>query len=939
MNKKLRKSGIDIIGDFPWGVHFCQFYRTKEDLTEILVPYFKAGLENNEFCIWITSQSLEVEEVNEALRKAIPDFDVYLKKGQIEIIPYTSWYAKEGIFNSERVLNYLVEKTNQVLERNYEGLRLGGNSFRLKREDWGNFIDYEKKVDTIISKYHIITLCTYSLDAHDITEAMDIAAKHQFTLFKKDGKWELIDNFGRKNISYRKRAEESLRQSEQSYGMKSENILSPALEMEKLELADIIDSQAIQSFMEDFYKLTHIPIGVIDIKGNVLVGVGWQDICTRFHRDHPDTCKYCIESDIKLSSGVFPGEFKLYRCKNNMWDIATPIIVSDQHVGNIFLGQFFFDDETLDYELFRSQARQYGFNEEEYIAALEKVPRFSRDTVNRIMVFFMKLANMLSQLGYSNIKMAQSLEERDNLVDALRESEKRERASSDELKVVLDAVPVSVYIAHDPRALQITGNRLSYEWLRIPVGTNFSKSAPEGERPEMFRLFKDGVEMLPADMPSQMSAAGIEVNDCELDIISVDGETRHVLGNARPLYDEQGKPRGSISAFIDITERKKAEEALQKAHDNLEKLVEERTIQLEKAYNLLKESERGLAEAQKMANIGNWEWDVETDKSYWSDELYRIFGRNLQEQGPTSKEFLNYVHPEDIDYVNNAAKKAMNGKPYSINYRILLANGEERIVHMQSEIVFNEENIPIRIKGIVQDITERKKVENSLANLEITRKKEIHHRIKNNLQVISSLLDLQAENFRNMKCIKDSDVFNAFRESQNRIMSIALIHEELHEGGGENTLCFSPYLEKLVENLFRTYSLGNVDISLNMDLEENIFFDMDTAVPLGIIVNELVSNSLKHAFTGRSKGKIQIKLINEEKAGNDLSKGEEGLAGKGTRYTLTVSDDGVGIPEKIDLENSGTLGLQLVNILVDQLDGKIELKTDKGTEFNITINV
>ena len=144
----------------------------------------------------------------------------------------------------------------------------------------------------------------------------------------------------------------------------------------------------------------------------------------------------------------------------------------------------------------------------------------------------------------------------------------RERARSDELAAVLDAVPVAVFIARDPQALHITGNRLSYEWIRIPVGTNFSKSAPEGERPEMFKLFKDGVEIPPADMPSQMSATGIEINDYELDIVSSDGKIRHVLGNARPLRDEQGNLSGSVSAFIDITERKKAEEALKKAHDN-----------------------------------------------------------------------------------------------------------------------------------------------------------------------------------------------------------------------------------------------------------------------------------------------------------------------------------------------------------------------------------
>ena len=108
------------------------------------------------------------------------------------------------------------------------------------------------------------------------------------------------------------------------------------------------------------------------------------------------------------------------------------------------------------------------------------------------------------------------------------------------------------------------------------------------------------------------------------------------------------------------------------------------------------------------------------------------------------------------------------------------------------------------------------------------------------------------------------EVLAAFRESQDRVISMALIHEELHKGGGFETLNFSPYIQELAENLFQTYSLGDTKITLNMDMEEDLFFDMDTAVPLGMIVNELVSNSLKHAFPGRDKGEIRIKLHREE---------------------------------------------------------------------------
>ena len=121
--------------------------------------------------------------------------------------------------------------------------------------------------------------------------------------------------------------------------------------------------------MDEFYKLTNIGIGIIDLKGNVLVGTGWQDICTKFHRVHPETAKHCLESDTILTEGVEPGTCRTYLCKNNLRDIATPIVAGGKHIGNLFLGQFLYEDEKRDYALFREQARRYGFDEKEYIAA------------------------------------------------------------------------------------------------------------------------------------------------------------------------------------------------------------------------------------------------------------------------------------------------------------------------------------------------------------------------------------------------------------------------------------------------------------------------------------------------------------------------------------------------------------------------------------------
>ncbi len=244
------------------------------------------------------------------------------------------------------------------------------------------------------------------------------------------------------------------------------------------------------------------------------------------------------------------------------------------------------------------------------------------------------------------------------------------------------------------------------------------------------------------------------------------------------------------------------------------------------------------------------------------------------------------------------------------------------------------------LKRSIQYSIERKKIDEVLANIEIARKKEIHHRIKNNLQVISSFLALQADKFKSKMEVMSSEVLDAFRESQDRITSMAFIHEELYKGEKFEDLDFSLYLEKLTQNLFKTYRFVNTNISLSIDIENNLFFDIDTAILLGMIVNELISNSLKHAFSERANGKISIKLRRAEDEKFRNSGEESKYKGfKSTSFTLTVSDDGVGVPENLVFEDIESLGLQLVNSLVDQLDGEFKLERNNGTEFTLKFTV
>src|SRR3989304_6533739 len=204
----LRKSGIKMIGNVPWGTHFCQFYKTKKDLLDILIPYFKAGLKNNEYCIWVTSEPLNVEDAKKASNKTIPGFETYQKKGQIEIIPYTKWYLKGGIFDDKRVLEGWVNKLNQVLRKGYDGLRLTGNTLWLEQKGWKKFTEYEEEVNGVIRNYKMIAVCTYSLDRCGASEIVDVVNNHQFAMIKKSGRWTLFQN------SVHKKMEEALQLSQ-----------------------------------------------------------------------------------------------------------------------------------------------------------------------------------------------------------------------------------------------------------------------------------------------------------------------------------------------------------------------------------------------------------------------------------------------------------------------------------------------------------------------------------------------------------------------------------------------------------------------------------------------------------------------------------------------------------------------------------------------------
>lgn len=221
---------------------------------------------------------------------------------------------------------------------------------------------------------------------------------------------------------------------------------SELIDLDNIVLSDLIDIPAVQELVNCHYALTGIAVGILDLKGNILVGKGWQDVCTKFHRVNSESCNFCHESDIFLSSGVIPGSFKAYRCKNNMWDVATPIMIGEKHIGNIFTGQFIYDDENPDYELFRSQAKRFGYDMDAYIEALDRVPRFSREFVNNTMSFYANLAQMISRSNYNNLMLKNAIIERRKKEIELKQLNRTLKASTHSMHAMMSAKGEEEYL-------------------------------------------------------------------------------------------------------------------------------------------------------------------------------------------------------------------------------------------------------------------------------------------------------------------------------------------------------------------------------------------------------------------------------------------------------------------------------------------------------------
>jgi PAS domain S-box-containing protein len=211
MEQTLRPSGLPFLGDLPWGSHICQFYRSASELLELLVPWFKAGLENNEYCVWVTARQISCQEAEAALRIVCRDFDTRLACGQILIVSGEQWYRPGGRFDTKQVLDNWFARIPIATGRGFDGLRVSADASWLERDEWREFTAYETYSDTVVSGGKFLVLCTYPIATCGAAETLDAMKNHAFAMIRRDGAWEVIEN------QARRRALETVRELQHKY--------------------------------------------------------------------------------------------------------------------------------------------------------------------------------------------------------------------------------------------------------------------------------------------------------------------------------------------------------------------------------------------------------------------------------------------------------------------------------------------------------------------------------------------------------------------------------------------------------------------------------------------------------------------------------------------------------------------------------------------------
>lgn len=420
----------------------------------------------------------------------------------------------------------------------------------------------------------------------------------------------------------------------------------------------------------------------------------------------------------------------------------------------------------------------------------------------------------------------------------------------------------------------------------------------------------------------------------EFRVLCKNGTYKWILDRGQALWDENGKVVRMVGSHTDITERKQAEATLSKLLTQLEIKVEERTAELtrinaslqaeilkrQEIEKALRESEERFRTAFHQAAVGIAHVGLDGRWLLVNQRLCDIVGYSPEEL--ELRTFQEITHPDDLEAALKYVNEMLIGsiQTYAMEKRYFRKDGSIVWINLTVSLTHTSAGEAKYFICVIEDISDRKhsqeQIQASLIEKEVLLK-EIYHRVKNNLQVISSLLNLQSE------YIKDKQDMEIFQQSQQRIASMALIHEKMYQSPDLAHIDFGEYIQDLVASLFSSYEVKGGKISLNFNFASHVLLGLDLAIPCGLIIHELVTNSLKYGFPQGGEGEIYIDIRQNNQQ----------------QFIITISDNGVGLPSNFNFKNTASLGWQLVDALTYQIAGDIKIKSQNGVEFQIIFPV
>jgi PAS domain S-box-containing protein len=431
----------------------------------------------------------------------------------------------------------------------------------------------------------------------------------------------------------------------------------------KTKILDYIDFEKVNTLLEGFNKSTGFVTAILDLDGNVLSKSGWRQICTEFHRQNPETSKKCTISDTELAGKMREGEeYHFYNCLNGLVDVAVPIVINGEHIANLFSGQFFFEKPDINY--FKKQAEKFGFEEEEYIKALEKVPVVSKEKVRTAMDFLLNMTQLISEMTFQKVKL-------EELNKTISESEER-------FSKIFKASPTAISIE---RVLDGKLTDVNYTWSKL---MGFSAKEAVGRNVEELKI----IDSKKSKIIREALINNGKIRQLETKISTKTGEKRSTITSSEVIT--LGDDQFSINMITDITESKLAEGKLYESEERFRKIFEEGPL--------------GMA----MASLTTGKF-FRVNKAF-SDML------GFTENELMNLTFLDVTYPDDRDKDVDAVKNLYEGQInlYNTEKRYLTKTGEVIWAFLALTKIYSETDQSYYALGMIKDITERKKAETRL---------------------------------------------------------------------------------------------------------------------------------------------------------------------------------------------------------------------------------